>query len=50
VGEAVVELDRVTQQNAALVEQTAHAAADMRELARTLAEEVARFHMPPGAG
>jgi methyl-accepting chemotaxis protein len=50
VGEAVVELDRVTQQNAALVEQTARAAADMRELARTLAEEVARFHMPPGAG
>jgi methyl-accepting chemotaxis protein len=50
VGTAVVELDRVTQQNAALVEQTAHAAADMRELARTLAEEVARFHMPPDAG
>jgi len=49
VGEAVVELDRVTQQNAALVEQTAHAAADMRELARTLAEEVARFHMPDGS-
>ena len=46
VGEAVVELDRVTQQNAALVEQTAHGAADMRELARTLAEEVARFRMP----
>ena len=50
VGGAVVELDRVTQQNAALVEQTAHAAADMRELARTLAEEVARFHMPAGTG
>ena len=39
----------MTQQNAALVEQTAHAAADMRELARTLAEEVARYHMPPDA-
>ena len=49
VGEAVVELDRVTQQNAALVEQTAHGAADMRELARTLAEEVARFRMPDGS-
>ena len=46
VGEAVGELDRVTQQNAVLVEQTAHAAADMRELARTLAEEVARFRIP----
>ena len=46
VGEAVAELDRVTQQNAVLVEQTARAAADMRELAGTLAEEVARFHMP----
>ncbi len=50
VGEAVVELDRMTQQNAALVERTACAAADMRELARTLAEEVARFHMPAEVG
>ena len=49
VGEAVVELDRVTQQNATLVEQTAHAATDMRELARTLAQEVARFRMPDGS-
>ena len=50
VGEAVGELDRVTQQNAVLVEQTAHAAADMRELARTLAEEVARFRIPADGG
>ena len=50
VGEAVGELDRVTQQNAVLVEQTAHAAADMRELARTLAEEVARFRIPADRG
>jgi methyl-accepting chemotaxis protein len=49
VGDAVGELDRVTQQNAALVEQTAQAAADMRELARTLAEEVARFRTPAQA-
>jgi methyl-accepting chemotaxis protein len=48
VEQAVTELDRVTQQNAALVEQTADSAADMRELARTLAEEVARFKMPAG--
>jgi methyl-accepting chemotaxis protein len=48
VGQAVAELDRVTHQNAALVEQTADAAADMRELARTLAEEVARFKTPAG--
>jgi methyl-accepting chemotaxis protein len=48
VGQAVAALDRVTQQNAAQVVQTAHAASDMRELARALAEEVARFRMPPG--
>jgi methyl-accepting chemotaxis protein len=48
VGQAVAALDRVTQQNAAQVLQTAHAASDMRELARALAEEVARFRMPPG--
>jgi methyl-accepting chemotaxis protein len=46
VGQAVVELDRVTQQNASLVEQTAQSAAAMRELARTLAQEVASFSLP----
>jgi len=46
VGQAVVQLDQVTQRNAALVEQTASAAADMRELAHLLAEEVARYRMP----
>ncbi len=50
VGQAVVELDRVTQQNASLVEQTACAASDMRGLAQTLAEEVARFRMPAAGG
>ncbi len=46
VGQAVVELDRVTQQNASLVGQTAQSAAAMRELAQTLAEEVAGFKLP----
>ncbi|WP_233167480.1 methyl-accepting chemotaxis protein [Xylophilus sp. ASV27] len=46
VGSAVQELDRATQQNAALVEQTAAAAAALREQARELVREVARFKMP----
>ncbi len=46
VGQAVAELDRVTQQNASLVEQTAHSAAAMREQAQALAEEVAFFKLP----
>ncbi len=48
VGESVQELDRMTQQNAALVEQTAAAASAMRDQAHTLAEEVARFKIPHG--
>ena len=48
IGEAVQELDRMTQQNAALVEQTAAAAAAMQDQARTLADEVARFRLPAG--
>jgi methyl-accepting chemotaxis protein len=48
VGQAVMKLDRVTQDNASLVERTAHAAADMRELAQSLAHEVARYRMPHG--
>ena len=46
IGQSVQELDRMTQQNAALVEQSAAAASAMSEQARTLAEEVARFKMP----
>jgi methyl-accepting chemotaxis protein len=42
----VVELDRVTQQNASLVERTASSASAMRDLAQTLAEEVSRFSLP----
>jgi len=48
IGQAVNELDRMTQQNAALVEQTAAAAAAMKDQAGVLAEEVARFRLPEG--
>lgn len=48
IGQAVQELDRMTQQNAALVEQTAAAASAMKNQAHTLAEEVARFKIPAG--
>ncbi|HJV50012.1 MAG TPA: methyl-accepting chemotaxis protein, partial [Noviherbaspirillum sp.] len=50
VGLAVQDLDRMTQQNAALVEQTAAAAAAMKDQADALAQEVARFKLPPAAG
>jgi len=44
--QAVNELDNVTQQNAALVEETAAAAATLQEQAHALAAEVARFQLP----
>jgi methyl-accepting chemotaxis protein len=43
---AVQELDTVTQQNAALVEQTAAAAASLKDQANGLAAEVAAFRLP----
>ena len=46
VGTAIQELDQATQQNAAMVEQTAAAASSMRDQAHRLAEEVARFKLP----
>jgi methyl-accepting chemotaxis protein len=46
IGQAVTELDRMTQQNAALVEQTAAAASAMKDQATSLANEVARFRIP----
>jgi methyl-accepting chemotaxis protein len=46
VGQAVQELDRMTQENAALVEQTASGASSMQEQAHKLASEVAHFRMP----
>ena len=48
VGEAVQELDRATQQNAALVEETAAGASALRDQAVELAQEVARFQVPEG--
>ncbi len=47
--EAVHQLDVVTQRNAALVEETAAAAAALNQQARTLAEEVAQFRLPAHA-
>ncbi|MCR5881691.1 methyl-accepting chemotaxis protein [Rhizobacter sp. J219] len=46
VGVAVQDLDRMTQQNAALVEQTAAAASSLKDQATDLAAEVARFRLP----
>ena len=46
VSESVQELDRSTQQNAALVEQTAAAAQSLRDRAMNLAGEVAQFSLP----
>jgi methyl-accepting chemotaxis protein len=48
VGVAVNDLDRMTQQNAALVEQTAAAASALKDQAVGLAGEVAKFKMPAG--
>ncbi|MBX9935974.1 MAG: CZB domain-containing protein, partial [Burkholderiaceae bacterium] len=46
IGQSVQELDRMTQQNAALVEETAAAATAMQNQAQTLVSEVARFVLP----
>ncbi len=46
VGSAVNDLDRMTQQNAALVEQTAAAASALKDQAVGLATEVALFKLP----
>ena len=48
VREAVQELDRATQQNAAMVEETAAGAAALREQAHGLKAQVARFQLPQG--
>jgi len=50
VNTAVVEIDRVTRQNAALVEQAAAAAASMREQAGQLAEVVGTFRLADNGG
>ncbi len=46
VGDAVVRMDQATQQNAALVEQSAAAADSMRDQARQLVQAVAVFRVP----
>jgi len=46
VGTAVQDLDRMTQQNAALVEQTAAAAGALKDQAVDLASRVAKFKLP----
>ena len=45
VGDAIVQMDQVTQQNAALVEESAAAAASLREQAQQLVAAVAVFQL-----
>jgi len=45
IGKAVDELERMTQQNAALVEQTAAASAAMNDQAHGLVQEVSHFRI-----
>jgi methyl-accepting chemotaxis protein len=45
VGTAVVQMDRATQQNAALVEESAAAAESLNQQARALMEQVSRFKL-----
>jgi methyl-accepting chemotaxis protein len=49
VGKAVTEMDRITQANAALVEESASAAENMAAQAEQLVSAVARFRMDGGA-
>ncbi len=49
VGEAVNQLDQMTQQNAALVEESSAAAQGLRMQAQQLAELVAAFQLPASA-
>ena len=46
VNSSVQELDRMTQQNAALVEETAAAAGSLHDQAHQLSQEVAQFRLP----
>ncbi len=47
IGEAVTQMDQVTQQNAALVEEMAAAASSLSQQARALVESVAVFKLDP---
>ncbi|WP_148090412.1 methyl-accepting chemotaxis protein [Paucibacter sp. KBW04] len=49
VGMAVQDLDKATQQNAAMVEETAAGATAMKAEAQTLAQQVAGFRLPASA-
>jgi methyl-accepting chemotaxis protein len=49
IGTSIQELDRMTQQNSALVEQTAAAAESLKDQAKDLAAQVARFKLPAHA-
>ncbi|WP_293649372.1 methyl-accepting chemotaxis protein [uncultured Pantoea sp.] len=49
VGQAVTEMDRVTQQNASLVEESAAAAASLESQASRLSQSVAVFRIPRAA-
>ncbi len=48
VSKSVTDLDQMTQQNAALVEQTAAASASLQQQAQELARAVARFRLAEG--
>lgn len=48
INRAVVDMDSVTQQNAALVEQAAAAAESLQNQAKTLVDVVSRFHTGDG--
>jgi methyl-accepting chemotaxis protein len=50
VTQAVGQMDEVTQQNAALVEEAAAAAAALLDQADALRNAVAAFHLPPEDG
>ena len=47
VGQAVNEMDRATQQNAALVEQSAAAAESLNQQAQAMMVTVSRFKLQP---
>ena len=49
IGDAVTQLDQVTQQNAALVEESAAAAESLRHQAASLAQTVAVFKLHENA-
>ena len=49
INQAVAQMDQVTQQNAALVEEAAAAAASLQEQAQSLAEAVAAFQLDRAA-